>query len=209
MNKHYKNFFGLIPSHRRSKQNLLDEVRFRLVLLSPLPGILEEEYNENIHNMTRLMCAARKTKKKYLSRCIKHLDQYILETVTNAEHGRKNKDAALWLTYRCIGSDDVSNRFINPKHGVKIGTIAATWNHVMDFADDTTNTPYNDLYWHRVVECYLYNRTEREDNEDPTTVIQRAGEESYHEALEFFQKYPTVPNKKIRNNYGKQQTYCN
>lgn len=196
MNKHYKNFFGRILSKRRSKQKLLDEVRFRLVLLSPLPGILEEEYNENIHDMTRLMRAARKTKKRHLSRFIKHLDQYILETVENAEHGRKTKDVALWLTNRCIASDDVSNRFINSKHSVKLGTIAATWNHVMNFADDTDTTPYNDLYWNRVVECYLYNRTERKDNEDPVTVIQRAGEESLLEALEFFRKYPTVPNKK-------------
>ena len=198
MNKHYKNFFGSILSRRRSKQKLLDEVRFRLVLLSPLPGILEEEYNENIHDMTRLMRAARKTKKRYLSRFIRRLDQYILETVENANHGHKTKDAALWLTYRCIASDDVSNRFINPKHNVKIGTIAATWNYVMNFTDDTdtTNTPYNDSYWYRVVECYLYNRTEREDDEDPATVIQRAGEESLLEALDFFRKYPAVPNKK-------------
>lgn len=198
MNDKYKNFFGRILSKRRSKQKLLDEVRFRLVLLSPLPGILEEEYDDHIHDMTKLMRAARKTKKKYLSRFIKHLDQYILETVENAEHGHKTKDAALWLTNRCIASDDVSNRFINPKRSVKIGTIAATWNYVMAFADDTdtTTTPYNDLYWNRVVECYLYNRTERENNEDPATVIQRAGEESCLEALDFFRQYPTVPNKK-------------
>ena len=196
MNDKYKNFFGSILSKRRSKQKLLDEVRFRLVLMSPLPGILEEEYDDNIHDMTRLMRAARKTKKRHLSRFIKHLDQYILEKVANAEHGRKTKDAALWLTNRCIASDDVSNRFISPKCSVKTGTIAATWNYVFNFADDTTNTPYNDLYWYHVVECYLYNRTEREDNENPVAVIQRAGEESFLEALEFFRKYPTVPNKK-------------
>lgn len=197
MNNKYKNFFGSILSKRRSKQKLLDEVRFRLVLMSPLPGILEEEYNDKIHDMTRIMRAARKTKKKHLSRVIKQLDQFILETVASAEHGRKTNDAALWLTNRCIASDDVSNRFIAPKWSVKTGTIAATWNYVMNFADDTdtTNTPYNDSYWYRVVECYLYNRTEREDDEDPATVIQRAGEESLLEALDFFRKYPTVPAK--------------
>ena len=197
MNDKYKNFFGSILSKRRSKQKLLDEVRFRLVLLSPLPGILEEEYNDKIHDMTRIMRAARKIKKRHLSRAIKQLDQFILETVASAEHGRETNDAALWLTNRCIASDDVSNRFIDPKWSVKTGTIAATWNYVMNFADDTdtTNTPYNDSYWYRVVECYLYNRTEREDDEDPATVIQRADEESLLEALDFFRKYPTVPAK--------------